>query len=265
MAELFIMQAKQYAEGRPNYPQELFQFIASKTPGKGLAWDVGTGSGQAAQSLAEIYKNVIATDTSLKQLEFAPKLPNVRYQRTPPVIPMNEFEQYISSESSVDLVTIAQAIHWFDLPAFYQQVKWVLKKPHGVIAAWCYTVPEVNESVDSVFHPFYTIDSEPFWSSGRKWVDDKYTNIHFPFEPVEGVDHTGPHRFVIEKVMSLDDYFTYLRSWSAYQTAKERGVDLLKDEVTKEFKNAWNKDGEDKKVVKFPIYLRIGKVGNMED
>ncbi|KAF2289298.1 hypothetical protein GH714_034286 [Hevea brasiliensis] len=263
MAELFVKQAKQYAEGRPNYPEELFQFIASKNPAKDLAWDVGTGSGQAAQSLAEIYQNVIATDTSLKQLEFAPKIANVRYQQTPPVIPIDELEQYVSAQSSVDLVTIAQALHWFDLPAFYQLVKWVLKKPNGVIAAWCYTVPEVNDSVDSVFKPYYAIDSEPYWDPVRKLVDQKYATINFPFEPVEGTDHTGPFRFVSEKVMSLDEYFTYLRSWSAYQTAKEKGVDLLRDDVVEKFKNAWNEDGQDRKVVKFPIYLKIGKVGNL--
>ncbi|CAK7340202.1 unnamed protein product [Dovyalis caffra] len=287
MAELFIKQAKQYAKTRPNYPQELFQFIASKTPTHDLVWDVGTGSGQAARSvssliypplflslnnvlidasffqLAGIYKNVVGTDTSLKQLEFAPKLPNVRYQHTPPVMSMAELEQTLSTQSSVDLVTIAQAMHWFDLPAFYQQVKWALKKPHGVIAAWCYTIPEVNDSVDSVFNPFYYVDSDPYWEPQRKLVDDKYMSIDFPFEPVEGTDHTGPFNFVAEKLMDLDEYFTYLRSWSAYETAKAKGVELLRDDVIENFKRAWNEDGHGRKVVKFPVHLKIGKVGNV--
>ncbi|KAJ6967940.1 methyltransferase [Populus alba x Populus x berolinensis] len=163
MAELFVNQAKQYAETRPSYPQELFQFIASKTPVHDLVWDVGTGSGQAARSLAGIYKHVTGTDTSLKQLEFAPKLPNVSYHHTPSVMSMSGLEQTVSTQSSVDLVTIAQAMHWFDLHAFYQQVKWILKNPDGVIAAWCYTVLEVNDSVDSVLNPFYSIDSDPYW------------------------------------------------------------------------------------------------------
>ncbi|KAI5583726.1 hypothetical protein BDE02_06G034500 [Populus trichocarpa] len=263
MAELFVEQAKQYAETRPSYPQELFESIASKTPSRDLVWDVGTGSGQAARSLAGIYKNVIGTDTSLKQLEFAPKLPNVNYQQTPPVMSMGELEQTVSTQSSVDLVTIAQAMHWFDLPSFYQQVKWVLKKPHGVIAAWCYTIPEVNDSVDSVFNPFYSIDSDPYWEPQRKLVDNKYMSIDFPFEPVEGTDNTGPFKFVTEKMMDLDEYFTYIRSWSAYQTAKAKGVELLRDDVIESFKRAWNEDGHGQKVVKFPVHLKIGKVGNV--
>ncbi|KAG6744716.1 hypothetical protein POTOM_051354 [Populus tomentosa] len=95
----------------------------------------------------------------------------------------------------------------------------------------------------------------------RKLIDDKYMSIDFPFEPVEGADHTGPFKFVAEKLMDLDEYFTCL-SWSAYQTAKTKGVELLRDDMTESFKRAWNEDGPDQKVVKFPVYLRIGKVGN---
>ncbi|XVF76533.1 hypothetical protein PTKIN_Ptkin13bG0273300 [Pterospermum kingtungense] len=259
MANLFIKQAKQYAEARPSYAAHLFQFIASKTPAHDLAWDVGTGSGQAARSLAEIYKNVVATDTSPKQLEFATKLPNIRYQHTSPVISMAEIEQNVAAESSVDLVTVAQAMHWFDLPVFYQQVKWVLKKPHGVLAVWCYTTPQVNDSIDSILQRFYR---NPYWDPQRKLVDDKYTSIDFPFEPVDGVESTGPVEFTNERMMGLEDYFTYLTSWSAYEKAKEKGVELLSEDVVDDFKRAWTEDGNDgQKLVNFPVYLRIGKVG----
>ncbi|XP_059288156.1 LOW QUALITY PROTEIN: uncharacterized protein LOC132041460 [Lycium ferocissimum] len=263
MAELFIKQAQQYSEGRPSYPEELFDFIASKTPCHDLVWDVGTGSGQAAKSLAKTYKNVIATDTSPKQLEFAAKVPNVRYICTSPNMSMSEIETKIGAESSVDLVTIAQAMHWFDLPTFYQQANWLLKKPNGVLAAWCYTVPEVNSSVDAIFEKFYTVDAEPYWELQEKLVDEKYKTIDFPFEPVDGCDHNGPFEFKIEKMMDLDSYFIYLRSWSAYQTAREKGVELITDDVVDKFTSAWNEDGKSQKTVTYPIYLRIGKVGNL--
>ncbi|XP_030525778.1 putative methyltransferase DDB_G0268948 [Rhodamnia argentea] len=262
MAELFVKQAKQYAATRPSYPPQLFRFIASKTPSRDLAWDVGTGSGQAAQSLAEIYSNVVATDTSPKQLELAPKLPNVRYELTSPAMSMAELDQKISGQSSLDLVTIAQALHWFDLPNFYRQVKHVLKKPHGVIAAWCYTIPEVNGPVDSVFRRFYSVDSDPYWDLARKLVDGEYRGVDFPFEPVEGMEDTGPVRFVTERAMGVEDFFTYIRSWSAYQTAKEKGVELLNGDTVERFKRAWAEDGEDEKVVKFPVFLKIGRVGD---
>ncbi|RDY08726.1 putative methyltransferase [Mucuna pruriens] len=260
MADLFLKQAKQYADARPSYPPQLFQFIASKTPSHNLVWDVGTGSGQAAKSLAGIYEKVIATDASEKQLEFAGKLPNVRYQHTPSIMSKSELEQTVAPEGSIDLVTIAQALHWFDFPTFYPQVKWVLKKPHGVIAAWCYYLPRVSGAVDTVLDQFYSTDVSPYWDPARKLVDKVYTSIDFPFEPVDGADHTGPFEFVTETLMDFDALLTYIKSWSAYQTAKEKGVELLGEDIVQKFKVAWGEDGQ--KVAKFPIYLRIGRVGD---
>lgn len=212
--------------------------------------------------MANVYKNVIATDTSPKQLEYAAKLPNIRYQCTPQIMSMSELQQHIGSESSVDLVTIAQAMHWFDLPTFYHQVRHVLKKPNGVIAAWCYTLPEVNPNVDALMDSFYNNAVGPYWESPRKMVDEKYETIDFPFEPVDGLNNNGPFRFNIEKVMDLEDYFVYLQSWSAYHTAKGKGVELLTDNVVEDFKKAWNEDGNPQKTATYPIYLRIGKVGS---
>ncbi|CAH9102593.1 unnamed protein product [Cuscuta europaea] len=264
MAKLFLQQAKQYSEGRPTYPHQLFDFIASKTPRRDLVWDVGTGSGQAAISLAEKYKNVVGTDTSPNQLQFAPELPNVQYVCTPPNMSLPDLQTNIGPESSVDLVTVAQALHWFDLPTFYQQVKWILKKPDGVIAAWSYHLPQVSDSVDSVFHRYYA-SSGPFWDPARKLVDERYRTIDFPFEPVDRCEGNGPFEFKAERLMELESYFTYIRSSSAYQTAKNKGVELLGNDVVEDFTRAWNEGGEGhKKIVSFPVYLRIGKVGNLE-
>ncbi|KAM7271938.1 hypothetical protein ACFE04_031152 [Oxalis oulophora] len=265
MAKLFIKQAKQYAEIRPDYPLELFEFIASKTPTHQLVWDVATGSGQAAQSLARLYDKVIATDPNPKLLELAHHLPNVKYQHTSPTMSISELEKMVSTKSSVDLITIAQGLHWFDLPCFYQQAKWILKKPNGMIAAWCYTNPQVNDSVDVTLGRFYNIDSGPYWDSGLNLIDDHYKTIDFPFEPLNGEDDTGPFEFVAEKEMDFEGYLAYLKSWSAYQTAKDQGVELLNDDVVNKFRSGWGGDEDNKKVVKFPIYIRMGRVGEAND
>ncbi|PNX71809.1 S-adenosylmethionine-dependent methyltransferase, partial [Trifolium pratense] len=212
MAEHFANQGKEYADSRPTYPPQLFQFIASKTPSHHLAWDVATGTGQAAKSLATLYENVIATDASEKQLEFAAKLPNIRYQHTPSTMSMTELEQLVSPQGTIDLVTIAQALHWLDLSTFYKQVNWVLKKPHGVIAIWCYTSPSINDAVDALHNKLYSFDARPHWDPRRELLEDNYRNINFPFEPVEGVDHTGPFEFEAETVMDVDDFLNYIRS-----------------------------------------------------
>ncbi|KAL5711981.1 hypothetical protein ACHQM5_014197 [Ranunculus cassubicifolius] len=261
MADLFMKQAKEYQETRPNYPPNLFQFISYKTPEHHLVWDVGTGSGQAAIHLAGIYKNVVGTDTSAQQLSHASKLPNIHYKQTDPNMSLSQLENDVAASGTVDLVTVAQAVHWFDLPTFYEQVKLVLKKPNGVLAVWCYIEPVVNKAVDAVFWKLYN-ESGPYWAPARKIVDDRYRNIDFPFEPVDGEDHTGPFEFVTERSMDLNAYLTYIRSWSSYQTAKAKGVEFLTEEVIENFERAWASEGENQKVVRYPVFLRIGRVGN---
>lgn len=174
-----------------------------------------------------------------------------------------EVEQMVAPPGTVDLVIVAQALHWFDLPSFYKNVRWVLKKPHGVIAAWCYSLPEVNPAIDIVLRRTYTSDFGPYWDAPRKWVDEEYKTIEFPFETVDGEGPPVATELAAEKVMEFEDYLTYLRSWSAYQTAKDLGVELLNNGVIEELERAWNEDGEKgTKLAKFPIHLKIGKVGN---
>ncbi|TKW12222.1 hypothetical protein SEVIR_5G022900v4 [Setaria viridis] len=259
MANLFLKQAKQYVATRPSYPPELFDFIASKTPRRDLAWDVGTGNGQAAASLAKLYKAVVGTDTSAQQLAFAAPLPNVRYVHTAPDLPLDGIHAAVAGPGTADLITVAQAFHWLDLPRFYAQARSVLRPAQGVLAAWCYTEPRVSAAVDAVFWRLYR-GSQPYWAPNRRMVDDEYRGADFPFDPVDGEAHTGPFEFSTERAMDLDGYLTYITSWSAYQTAKEKGVELLDEATVQEFAAAWGGDGKEVKAVTYPIFLRIGKV-----
>ncbi|KAI3952797.1 hypothetical protein MKW92_001007 [Papaver armeniacum] len=252
MADLFDKQAKEYSMTRPTYPDELFEFITS----------CKYTNLSPLPRLAEIYKNVVATDTSSQQLAFAIKNQIIRYQQTSTNMSKSELERDVAKQETVDLITVAQALHWFDLTTFYQHVNWVLRKPHGVLAVWCYTTPEVDDSVDAIFQLLYK-ESAPYWDPARKLIDDKYyESIHFPFQPVEGMDHTGPYRFVTKSLMDLDMYLTYIRSWSAYQTARSKNVELLREELVDEFKRAWGGSGVIRKEVRYPIYLFMGRVGD---
>ncbi|CAB4286665.1 unnamed protein product [Prunus armeniaca] len=261
MADLFIKQSKQYAKARPDYPKRSLITLPPRpiaTTSHGTSAPVTARLPVPSWDLQECHSHRYKP----KQLELAIKLPNIRYEHTPAVLSIAEIEQKLAPKSSIDLVIVAQALHWFDLPTFYQGVNWVLKKPNGVIAAWCYTVPRVNNVVDTVFDRFYTVDVDPYWDPQRKLVDNKYRSIDFPFAPVDGEDNTGPFEFMTERLMDLDGFFTYIRSWSAYQTAKEKGVELLSDDVIAAFREAWNDGGDGNKAVKFPVNLRIGRVGN---
>ncbi|KAL3695605.1 hypothetical protein R1sor_009681 [Riccia sorocarpa] len=256
--ELFVKQASAYARARPVYPATLFEMLAAATKKHELAWDCATGNGQAASMLSEHFKSVVATDISDGQLAHAIPRPNVKYAKMPATPAPEELERIVGPDGSVDLVTVAQALHWFDLEKFYAVVKRVLRKPGGVLAAWCCLLPRVSPEVDELCDRFYRVDSGPYWDQEViKIVDAEYTTLPFPFEPVDerGI---GPHKLSMTTEWNLEDYMTFWRSCSAVQTALDQGIDLLTDEVKDGFAKAWG-PADQMRTVTFPIALMLGR------
>ncbi|BBG96187.1 S-adenosyl-L-methionine-dependent methyltransferases superfamily protein [Prunus dulcis] len=233
-----------YLDARPTYPKEWYSKLAVLTPHHTLAWDVGTGNGQAALSVAEHYEQVIGTDVSESQLQRAMLHPRVRYAHTPLSITDDEVIALVGGEDSVDLVTVAQAVHWFDLPKFYNLVSRVLKKPGGVFAVWCYNDIEVDPTFDPIMKRFHDT-TLPFW--------DK--NVQYCWFRIGG----NPLPLGIPKQLSFEGFLKMLSSWSAVTTAKDQGVDLLPEKVVKEFEGAW---GGSKLVrsVSYKAFMLAGKV-----
>lgn len=262
MAQLFRKQAGIYAAARPTYPPALFSFLSSLTKKHERAWDVGTGNGQAAVALAGCYDQVIATDVSEQQLKHAEKRPNITYACTSTHLSREELARSVGEESSVDLVTVAQAVHWFDLPSFYSHVKHVLRKPGGVLAVWCYEAPTVNQKVDAVIADLYST-LQPYWEHPAiEMVEEGYESLHFPFEPVveEG---TGPFRMDCSKEATVEGLIGFLNSWSSVNLARERGVELFGEEVKEALKEAWEAP-EQVRTLTFTVYLRIGTCSTAE-
>lgn len=258
MAGQFDKQADIYADARPNYPTEWYSKLAALTPLHTLAWDVGTGNGQAALGVAEHYEQVIGTDVSGAQLERATPHPRVRYFHTPLTTGEDEIISLIGGENSVDLITVAQAVHWFDLPRFYSLVSRLLRKPGGVIAVWCYNGITVSPTFDPLMKRFEDRAS-PFYDENIKYVFDGYRTLPFPFEAVGLGSEGSPLALDIPKELSFDKFLRMVGSWSAVITAKSQGVDLLSEEVVKEFESAW---GGPKLVrsVCYKAFMLAGKV-----
>ncbi len=144
----FSARAGDYARFRPSYPRALVEHLATLAPGRSLAWDVGTGSGQAALALADLFDHVVATDASAEQIRHAAPHFAVTYAQA------REGRSGLP-DASADLVTAAQAAHWFDLAAFYAEVRRVLR-PGGVVALWCYGAATcTHPQVDAALRWFY--------------------------------------------------------------------------------------------------------------
>jgi len=262
MAGLFDKQTKEYLESRPAYSASWFSMLASLTANHQLAWDVGAGNGQASVSIAEHYDRVIATDISKEQLQLALKHPKVTYALTRPVMTDEELFSIVGKEGSVDLVTVAAAVHWFDLETFYSKVKRVLRKPGGVIAVWTYANRSVNSAVDALCRDLME-SARPYWNPGIRYVFEGYRTLPFPFEAVleNGKGGEGnPMETEMEREISFDSYVGWLKSSSAVTAAREKGIDLMNESVLRKFREAWG--GESKTYTcKYPLYLLAGRVG----
>lgn len=244
--DLFSGHADLYAAARPAYPAALFEWLAGLVAPRRLAWDCATGNGQAAMGLARWFDAVVATDASEGQLAHATPHPAIEYR-------LALADRSGLAAGSVDLVTIAQALHWLDLPAFYAEVRRV-GRPGGVLAAWCYVLPEVDGGVDAVVHHIYRDVVGPYWTPERRLVEEGYRTVPFPF------DEVTPPAFRIVEPWDLGRLLRYIESWSAVQRYRnERGDDPLAP-VRPALEAAWGDPSQPREVA-WPVHLRAGRLG----
>lgn len=240
----FSGHSEQYAQHRPQYPDEIYAYLSSITPARSLAWDCGTGSGQAALGLAQYFEHVHATDASAEQISHAYPHPKVAYHAEP--------AEYVSlSDSSTDLVTVAVAIHWFNFDEFYREVKRVLK-PDGILAAWTYHLPEISPEVDPLVSQYYGDILKAFWPQRIRYLEERYKTIPFPFEEIL------PPPFVMEIHWNLMQFAGFLDSWSATQRYKSQTGRHPLEGIWNEMLAAWGNENE-KRLIRWPLHLRIGR------
>jgi len=230
-----------YAKFRPYYPDALYEYLAGLTRIHDLAWDCGTGNGQAAIGLKPFFKKIVATDPSAEQLKHSVKDAKIDYR-------LEKAEETSLAASSVDMVTVANALHWFHFDSFYAEVNRVLK-PGGVIVAWCYYTPAVNPGIDVHLKDFHDNILSRYWLPENNLVVKGYSTIPFPFQLIECPD------FYCKKTLSLDDFINYLRTWSAVQRfISQRGVDPT-DNLRGLLAPGWKNEQE----VTWTIKLKAGK------
>jgi SAM-dependent methyltransferase len=243
----FSSVAPQYAQSRPTYPAELFDWLRANCAGRALAWDVGAGSGQASLALAERFDRVLATDLSAEQLAHAPRHERIVYRAA-------AAHDSGLPDASADLVAVAQALHWFDLAPFHAEVRRVIA-PGGLFAAWCYGILEIGApAVDRVVDDFYRHVVGPYWPAERHHVETGYAELAFPFEPV-----AGP-AFAIRREWDLDALLGYLRSWSATsRMQRATGTDPVA-QLEPRLAAAWGERAQ-RHPMHWPIALRAGRPG----
>jgi SAM-dependent methyltransferase len=243
--DAFSDAASQYAGARPAYPAALFDAFARAAPNRGLAWDCGTGNGQAAVALAARFDSVVATDASAEQIAHASLHDRVRYTVAPA-------EDSGLEAGSVSLISVAQAAHWFDLARFYAEVRRVAA-PGAVITLygydWFYLTPEL----DALAEQWLLQPVRKHWSPNNRLLWDGYRTIAFPFEEFERL------RLAIHLTWTLEDMFAYYQTWSSVRRKLAADGDAFLDDARDAFGQAWGDPGRPRHAV-MPLHVRWGRV-----
>ena len=239
-----------YGEFRPRYPARLFKLIADACTLHQHVWDCATGSGQAAVALAEIFDCVTATDASAAQLEGSEPRDNIIYRCAPAEVSGLD-------TSSVDAITVAQALHWFPLDAFFQECDRVLK-PEGILAIWTYGLMRTNdETLNTIIRYYYNTVVGPYWPPERRLVDEAYGSIELPFEELR-IPQLDNQPLILQQSWGMDQLIGYLRSWSASgYFAKANAVDPITI-IRTDLEEAWPKESQTQ-LIQWPITLRMSR------
>jgi SAM-dependent methyltransferase len=238
----FSKQATDYATFRPTYPRELFDYLGSIAPSRKLAWDCGTGSGQAAIGLTSVFDRVVATDASEKQIANAEPHEHVEYRVAPA-------ENSGIKSATVDLIMVAQALHWFDLDRFYTEARRVLT-PNGVLAASAYNLLHIEPAIDEVVNRYYFQIVGPFWPPERKLIE-QFANLPFPFHEID------PPKFEVTAQWNLDHLVGYLRTWSSTQRFIAAKAEDPVKQISDELRRTWGNPRQKRRVI-WPLILRVG-------
>ena len=241
----FSSRADEYAAFRPRYPDALFHYLAGSAPSLGFAWDCACGNGQAALALAEHFDRIVATDASAEQIACAAEHERIEYRVAPA-------EESSLDSGSIDLVCVAQAMHWFDLDRFHLEVKRVAA-PGAVLAAWCYELFEIDPEIDERIFAFYDGAIGPYWPPERRHIEAGYGDIEFPYR------ETVAPEFQMTASWNLPETIGYLGTWSALTRYRSSNDDDPLAELGRDLEALWG-DPARRRMARWLLKLRIGIV-----
>ncbi|QXX85285.1 class I SAM-dependent methyltransferase [Acinetobacter lwoffii] len=242
----FSQQSQDYALFRPHYPDALGKLLAELSPSTKLAVDIGCGSGQLSEVLANYFDQVMAIDASSEQIAQAKPHPKIQYGQA-------FAEDIPCADQSVDLISVAQAAHWLDLEKFYAEVRRIAR-PNAILALISYGVFSVDEPhLNHYFKPFYEVTLAPYWPPERRHVDEGYKNLPFPFQEIV----IRPP--VLQVEWNFYQLIGYISTWSAVKAATQalghNPLNALADALLPEWE-----DPELPRVIRWPLSVRAGRI-----
>jgi SAM-dependent methyltransferase len=241
----FSSHSSGYAAYRPTYPPELVTFLAGIAPRTERVIDCGCGNGQLSVLLASRFRQVVAVDASAAQIAAAQPHERVVYRVAPA-------DRTGEADGSADLLTVAQAAHWFALDPFYEEVRRVLR-PRGVVALITYGILDVNEDIKPLVDDFFFKVIGPYWPAGREHVNTGYRQLAFPFDEVEAPALSS------DVSWTFPEFIGYIDTWSAVREAEKavgrEPIITFADALARVWGAPHRRRG-----IRWPLSMRVGRV-----
>ncbi|MFI5202877.1 MAG: class I SAM-dependent methyltransferase [Flavobacteriales bacterium] len=244
MKDNFSIQSKEYAVYRPTYPQALYDYLLPLVREKKAAWDCATGNGQVAAVLADSFQHVFATDISENQLANATKKENITYSIQPA-------EKTSFPDKTFDLITVAQAVHWFKFEEFYTEVERVIK-PGGLLVLIGYGLSATGDETDDVIDHFYDTILKGCWDTERNYIDEGYETLPFPYNEI------NCPRIAMTRTWTVDQLIGFLNTWSGVQHYIKKNNSNPLGLIEAELRESWGTEKE--KVFSFPLLLKVARL-----
>lgn len=241
----FSTQSDIYKKFRPTYPDALYDVILNTVKTRNECWDCGTGNGQVAVELSKYFKKVYATDISQNQINNAEKKENIIYS-------VGTTEKTGFKSNKFDLITVAQAVHWFNIEGFNTEMRRVCKNG-GIACVWGYGLIRVNKQINGLIDEFYSDIIGPYWDTERQHIENEYRSLHLDFDELD-----TPKNLFIKTRWTLPQFKGYLNSWSSVQNYKDLKKENPVDWMMMNLENLWDKKIQ--KEVQFPIFMKMGVV-----
>lgn len=241
--DLFSQQAQEYSQYRPEYPDTLFEYIATQVTDKQHAWDVGTGNGQIARGLTKHFSSITATDISQAQIDNAYKHKRITYSVTPA-------ENSGLNDECIDLVVVGQALHWFNLDAFFAEVARVLKDK-GTLCVVTYALPRINTDIDASLDQFHNQTLADYWPAERQLVDAQYDSIKLPWPEENSPVIDMCYEWQCEQLLA------YIETWSAVTLYKKQNGTDPTVKLKQTLKKLWRNN--ETLTVSWPLTIKIAR------
>ena len=242
---------------RPKYPEEFFQKILDLLPSEKRVnyLDIATGTGALIFPLSSHFSNIsLGIDSSGSQIATALKkvedfkLKNLQFN----MMDVLEVPNFIAKNqiSKFDLITIGQALHWFDIPVVLKMIKNELLNENGILSVLSYACLGYE----------YNVKDQTKANLGYQRYQEWYEIIEKYFDCDRGALMKGfegsPFKEIFgnmekdEKIYKNEttdvDFVKYLKTYSAYncycdKNSKNAGykdpILKLEEEIKKDLAN----------------------------